>query len=93
MKIFCQDKKLNISPPTFSRASRLAVRACRRTFGRWPIRPRQRDLQLPILTSILPSNEMQIARGLQLILENRESEDRRVGLQLQGRTDDLARAR
>ena len=38
---------------------------------------KMRDLDLPIITSILPSNEMQISRGLQLIVERGHT---RVGI-------------
>jgi GDP-mannose 6-dehydrogenase len=47
------------------------------------------DLDLPIMTSILPSNELQINRGLQLIMEN---EHRRIGIlgfSFKAGTDDL----
>ena len=50
---------------------------------------KQRDLQLPILTSILPSNEMQIARGLQLILETGNRKIGVLGFSFKAGTDDL----
>ena len=33
------------------------------------------DLELPIMTSILPSNELQVAKGLQLIMENGDTNE------------------
>ena len=47
------------------------------------------DLQLPILTSILPSNEMQISRGLQLILKNGHTRVGILGFSFKAGTDDL----
>ena len=85
MKIFCQDQKLNISPAYLLPVLPSAARACPRTCGRWPIRPKCTICELPILTSILPSNEMQVARGLQLIMEKGPQARRHSGLQLQGR--------
>jgi GDP-mannose 6-dehydrogenase len=47
------------------------------------------DLQLPILTSILPSNEMQIQRGLQLIMEKGHKRVGVLGFSFKAGTDDL----
>src|SRR5271154_908164 len=47
------------------------------------------DLQLPILTSILPSNEMQIARGVQLIMEKGHTRVGVLGFSFKAGTDDL----
>ena len=49
------------------------------------LQAKMHDLQLPILTSILPSNEMQIARGLQLIMEKGHKRVGVFGLQFQSR--------
>ena len=70
MKIFCQDKKLNISTayliPDFAFGGSCLPKDLRALM----YQAKMHDLQLPILTSILPSNEVQIARGMQLIMEN-----------------------
>src|SRR5437879_11236401 len=47
------------------------------------------DLQLPILTSILPSNETQISRGLQLILKTGHTRVGILGFSFKAGTDDL----
>ena len=47
------------------------------------------DLQLPILTSILLSNEMQIARGVQLITEKGHTRVGILGFSFKAGTDDL----
>jgi GDP-mannose 6-dehydrogenase len=47
------------------------------------------DLNLPILTSILPSNEMQIARGLELIMERGDKRIGVLGFSFKSGTDDL----
>ena len=48
-----------------------------------------RDLKLPIITSILPSNETQIARGLQLIMEKGHNRVGILGFSFKAGTDDL----
>jgi GDP-mannose 6-dehydrogenase len=47
------------------------------------------DLQLPILGSILPSNEMQISRGVQLIIEKGHRRIGILGFSFKAGTDDL----
>jgi GDP-mannose 6-dehydrogenase len=47
------------------------------------------DLQLPILNSILPSNELQIARGLQLIMDKGRKRVGILGFSFKAGTDDL----
>jgi GDP-mannose 6-dehydrogenase len=47
------------------------------------------DLHLPILTSILPSNDMQVARGLQLVMEKGHKRIGVLGFSFKAGTDDL----
>jgi len=47
------------------------------------------DLQLPILSSILLSNEMQVNRGLQLIMESGHKRVGILGFSFKAGTDDL----
>lgn len=89
MKIFCLDTKLNISSayllPGFAfggsclpkdlRALAYAAKTC--------------DLNLPILTSILPSNEIQVNRGLQLIMDKGRNRVGVLGFSFKAGTDDL----
>ena len=52
-------------------------------------RAKTKDLELPILTSILPSNEMQIARGIELILSQGHKRVGVLGFSFKAGTDDL----
>jgi GDP-mannose 6-dehydrogenase len=47
------------------------------------------DLQLPFFGSILPSNEMQISRGVQLIIETGHRRIGILGFSFKAGTDDL----
>jgi len=47
------------------------------------------DIELPILSSISPSNEVQIARGLQLIIEKGNTRVGILGFSFKAGTDDL----
>ena len=69
MKIFCQDQKLNISPAYLLPGFAFGGSCLPKDLRALAYQAKMHDLELPILTSILPSNEMQVARGLQMITE------------------------
>src|SRR5262249_4016227 len=50
---------------------------------------KSQDLSLPIMTSILPSNESQIAKGLQLIMDGGPARICILGFSFKAGTDDL----
>lgn len=89
MKIFCQDRKLNISTayllPGFAFGGSCLPKDLR---ALW-YKAKTNDLELPILTSILPSNEMQVSRGLQLIMEQGHRRIGVLGFSFKAGTDDL----
>jgi len=69
MKIFCQDEKLNISPAYLLPGFAFGGSCLPKDLRALAYQAKMCDLELPIIASILSSNEMQIARGLQLIME------------------------
>jgi len=89
MEIFCQDKKLNISPayllPGFAFGGSCLPKDLRALI----YKAKLHDLQLPILGSILPSNELQIARGLELIVGKGHKSIGILGVSFKAGTDDL----
>jgi GDP-mannose 6-dehydrogenase len=89
MKIFCQDRKLNISPAYLSPGFAFGGSCLPKDLRALSYQAKMNDLQLPILTSILPSNEMQISRGLQLILKNGHTRVGILGFSFKAGTDDL----
>ncbi len=89
MKIFCQDKKLNISSAYLMPGFAFGGSCLPKDLRALAYRAKTQDLQLPILTSILPSNEIQVARGLELIMSKGHKRVGVLGFSFKAGTDDL----
>jgi GDP-mannose 6-dehydrogenase len=89
MKIFCQDRKLNISPAYLVPGFAFGGSCLPKDLRALSYQAKMHDLQLPILSSILPSNEMQITRGLQLITAKGHTRVGILGFSFKAGTDDL----
>ena len=84
MKIFCQDQKLNISPAYLLPGFAFGGSCLPKDLRALAYRAKMHDLELPILNSILQSNEMQVARGLRLIMDKGHRRIGVLGLSFQG---------
>jgi len=89
MNIFCQDRKLNISSAYLSPGFAFGGSCLPKDLRALAYRAKMQDLELPILNSILQSNEMQIARGLQLIIGKGHRRIGVLGFSFKAGTDDL----
>jgi GDP-mannose 6-dehydrogenase len=89
MDIFCQDQKLNISCSYLKPGFAFGGSCLPKDLRALAYQAKIRDLELPILTSILPSNEMQIARGLQIIIDKGHKKVGILGFSFKAGTDDL----
>jgi GDP-mannose 6-dehydrogenase len=89
MDIFCQDRVLNISAAYLMPGFAFGGSCLPKDLRALTYKAKMHDLTLPILTSILPSNEGQIARGLQLVIEKGHKEVGVLGFSFKAGTDDL----
>ena len=89
MKIFCQDQKLNISCTYLTPGFAFGGSCLPKDLRALSYQAKTHDLQLPILTSILPSNDMQVAKGVQLITATGARRIGILGFSFKAGTDDL----
>jgi GDP-mannose 6-dehydrogenase len=89
MDIFCQDTKLNLSScylkPGFAFGGSCLPKDLRALL----YRAKSNDLELPILGAILPSNELQIERGVQAVIAQGRKKVGILGFSFKAGTDDL----
>jgi GDP-mannose 6-dehydrogenase len=89
MDIFCMDEKLNLSAyylkPGFAFGGSCLPKDLRALL----YQGRHLDLSLPVLESILPSNELQVKRGFDLIDKTGKKKIGVLGFSFKAGTDDL----
>jgi GDP-mannose 6-dehydrogenase len=89
MDIFCQDRKLNISPAYLQPGFAFGGSCLPKDLRALSYAAKSRDVELPILSSILPSNELQVARGVRMIADQGHRKVGILGFSFKGGTDDL----
>jgi len=89
MAIFCQDKKLNISPAYLLPGFAFGGSCLPKDIRALTYKAKQHDLPMPILSAILPSNEMQVIKGLELIMGKGHKRVGVLGFSFKAGTDDL----
>jgi GDP-mannose 6-dehydrogenase len=89
MDIFCQDRKLNISRAYLTPGFAFGGSCLPKDLRALTHQARVCDIETPILSSILTSNDLQIRRGLNLIMNKGHNRVGVLGFSFKAGTDDL----
>lgn len=89
MGVFMADRRLNISPAYLKPGFAFGGSCLPKDLRALVYRAKETDLDLPLLTSILPSNSRHLQRAVDMILQLNDREVGLFGLSFKPGTDDL----
>jgi GDP-mannose 6-dehydrogenase len=89
MEIFCQDRRLNISPAYLRPGFAFGGSCLPKDLRALLYRAKERDVDCPMLGALLPSNQRHIQRGLELVENMGRKKVGVLGLSFKGGTDDV----
>jgi GDP-mannose 6-dehydrogenase len=89
MDIFCRDTKLNISPTYLRPGFAFGGSCLPKDTAALAYLAKELDLELPVISSILPSNRIQISRAIDAIAAKGKRRVAMLGLSFKSDSDDL----
>jgi GDP-mannose 6-dehydrogenase len=89
MEIFCQDTKLNLSPYYMKPGFAFGGSCLPKDVRALTYKGRSMDLDLPVLNAILPSNQRQVEKGIEMVTAHGRKKIGILGFAFKAGTDDL----
>ena len=89
MDIFCQDQKLNLSSYYLKPGFAFGGSCLPKDVRALTYKGQSLDLNLPILNSILPSNQLQVETGINMVIKAKNKSVGILGMSFKAGTDDL----
>ncbi|NJK78483.1 MAG: UDP-glucose/GDP-mannose dehydrogenase family protein [Chloroflexaceae bacterium] len=89
MEIFCQDTRLNLSPAYLRPGYAFGGSCLPKDLRALTYRTKERDIDAPMLNSLLLSNQYHIQRGIHMVEQAASKEVGILGLSFKANTDDV----
>jgi GDP-mannose 6-dehydrogenase len=89
MDVFCRDEKLNLSPYYLKPGFAFGGSCLPKDVRALQYRAKEMDVELPVISSILPSNKLQIQQAFEQVLETGKKRIGLLGFSFKAGTDDL----